>query len=136
SSNLMSPGELLTGEPAETTCAKDPTPQRPQQLQASGTHITSDEEPGETASCPPLPPAESSNGPTSDPLASEWRTPSSTFYTDLSLTWRTLGALLALCKPRNKTCENLGSVLKLETYSLKELELSKNDLQDSGVHFL
>ncbi|KAI4884870.1 hypothetical protein NFI96_029910, partial [Prochilodus magdalenae] len=35
--------------------ASDPTPQRPQQLQAGGTRITLDEDPGEIASCPPPP---------------------------------------------------------------------------------
>ncbi|KAI4903158.1 hypothetical protein NFI96_030924 [Prochilodus magdalenae] len=48
-----------------------------------------------------------------------------------------LGILrLALCNLDVKTCENLESVLKLENSSLKELNLSNNDLQDSGVESL
>ncbi|XP_049332953.1 NACHT, LRR and PYD domains-containing protein 12-like isoform X6 [Astyanax mexicanus] len=43
---------------------------------------------------------------------------------------------LALCNIGRKTCENLESVLNLENSSLKELDLSKNDLQDSGVELL
>ncbi|KAI4888731.1 hypothetical protein NFI96_022238, partial [Prochilodus magdalenae] len=43
---------------------------------------------------------------------------------------------LALCNLGVKTCENLGSLLKLENSSLKELDLSNNDLQDSGVELL
>ncbi|XP_072548688.1 NLR family CARD domain-containing protein 3-like [Salminus brasiliensis] len=45
-------------------------------------------------------------------------------------------AVLASCNLGVKTCEALGSVLKLENSSLKELDLSNNDLQDSGVELL
>ncbi|KAI4872842.1 hypothetical protein NFI96_002962 [Prochilodus magdalenae] len=43
---------------------------------------------------------------------------------------------LALCNIGLKTCENMGSLLKLESSCLKELDLSNNDLQDSGVQLL
>ncbi|XP_049324634.1 NACHT, LRR and PYD domains-containing protein 12-like isoform X3 [Astyanax mexicanus] len=46
------------------------------------------------------------------------------------------GAILASCNLGVKTCESLGSVLKLENSSLKELDLSNNDLQDSGMELL
>ncbi|XP_072548814.1 NACHT, LRR and PYD domains-containing protein 12-like [Salminus brasiliensis] len=45
-------------------------------------------------------------------------------------------AVLASCNLGVKTCETLGSVLKLKNSSLKELDLSNNDLQDSGVELL
>uniref|UniRef100_W5LLM8 B30.2/SPRY domain-containing protein n=1 Tax=Astyanax mexicanus TaxID=7994 RepID=W5LLM8_ASTMX len=45
-------------------------------------------------------------------------------------------ALLARCNLGQKTCENLGSVLNLESSCMKELDLSNNDLQDSGVELL
>ncbi|XP_049333130.1 NACHT, LRR and PYD domains-containing protein 14-like isoform X2 [Astyanax mexicanus] len=45
-------------------------------------------------------------------------------------------AVLASCNLEVKTCENLESVLNLENSSLKELDLSNNDLQDSGVGLL
>ncbi|XP_049322640.1 LOW QUALITY PROTEIN: NLR family CARD domain-containing protein 3 [Astyanax mexicanus] len=45
-------------------------------------------------------------------------------------------AILASCNIGEKTCENLGLVLNLENSSLKELDLSNNDLQDSGVELL
>uniref|UniRef100_A0A3B1J2F5 NACHT domain-containing protein n=1 Tax=Astyanax mexicanus TaxID=7994 RepID=A0A3B1J2F5_ASTMX len=45
-------------------------------------------------------------------------------------------AVLASCNLGVKMCENLESVLNLENSSLKELDLSKNDLQDSGVELL
>uniref|UniRef100_A0A3B1IGR2 NACHT domain-containing protein n=1 Tax=Astyanax mexicanus TaxID=7994 RepID=A0A3B1IGR2_ASTMX len=45
-------------------------------------------------------------------------------------------AVLASCNLGVRTCENLESVLNLENSSLKELDLSKNDLQDSGVELL
>ncbi|XP_049333079.1 NACHT, LRR and PYD domains-containing protein 14-like isoform X2 [Astyanax mexicanus] len=45
-------------------------------------------------------------------------------------------AVLASCNIGVKTCENLESVLNLENSSLKELDLSNNDLQDSGVELL
>ncbi|XP_049334391.1 NACHT, LRR and PYD domains-containing protein 12-like [Astyanax mexicanus] len=45
-------------------------------------------------------------------------------------------AVLASCNLGVKTCENLESVLNLENSSLKELDLSNNDLQDSGVALL
>uniref|UniRef100_W5K6U4 B30.2/SPRY domain-containing protein n=1 Tax=Astyanax mexicanus TaxID=7994 RepID=W5K6U4_ASTMX len=44
--------------------------------------------------------------------------------------------VLAYCDLGVKTCEILGSVLNLENSSLKELDLSNNDLQDSGVELL
>ncbi|XP_036416261.1 NACHT, LRR and PYD domains-containing protein 12-like [Colossoma macropomum] len=43
---------------------------------------------------------------------------------------------LALCNLGKKTCNHLESVLKLESSSLKELDISNNDLQDSGVEVL
>ncbi|XP_066537067.1 NACHT, LRR and PYD domains-containing protein 3-like isoform X1 [Hoplias malabaricus] len=42
---------------------------------------------------------------------------------------------LALCGLRDESCESLGSVLQ-SVNSLKELELSNNDLQDPGVELL
>ncbi|XP_049324871.1 protein NLRC3-like isoform X1 [Astyanax mexicanus] len=45
-------------------------------------------------------------------------------------------ALLASCNLGVRSCESLKSVLKLENSSLKELDLSNNDLQDSGVELL
>ncbi|XP_049333109.1 NLR family CARD domain-containing protein 3-like [Astyanax mexicanus] len=45
-------------------------------------------------------------------------------------------AVLASCNLGVRTCENLESVLNLENSSLKELDLSNNDLQDSGVKLL
>uniref|UniRef100_A0A8B9GYI4 B30.2/SPRY domain-containing protein n=1 Tax=Astyanax mexicanus TaxID=7994 RepID=A0A8B9GYI4_ASTMX len=45
-------------------------------------------------------------------------------------------AVLASCNIGVKSCENLESVLNLEKSSLKELDLSNNDLQDSGVELL
>uniref|UniRef100_A0A8B9HC91 B30.2/SPRY domain-containing protein n=1 Tax=Astyanax mexicanus TaxID=7994 RepID=A0A8B9HC91_ASTMX len=45
-------------------------------------------------------------------------------------------AVLASCSLGVITCEALGSVLNLENSSLKELDLSNNDLQDSGVELL
>uniref|UniRef100_A0A3B1ILZ6 B30.2/SPRY domain-containing protein n=1 Tax=Astyanax mexicanus TaxID=7994 RepID=A0A3B1ILZ6_ASTMX len=45
-------------------------------------------------------------------------------------------AVLASCDLGVKTCENLESVLNLENSSLKELDLSNNNLQDSGVELL
>ncbi|XP_049333023.1 NLR family CARD domain-containing protein 3-like isoform X2 [Astyanax mexicanus] len=45
-------------------------------------------------------------------------------------------AVLASCNLEVKTCENLESVLNLENSSLKELDLSNNNLQDSGVELL
>ncbi|KAL7853107.1 hypothetical protein SRHO_G00188920 [Serrasalmus rhombeus] len=43
---------------------------------------------------------------------------------------------LALCHFGGKSCENLGSVLQTETSSLKELDISNNELHDSGVELL
>uniref|UniRef100_A0A3B1K7Q0 Uncharacterized protein n=1 Tax=Astyanax mexicanus TaxID=7994 RepID=A0A3B1K7Q0_ASTMX len=43
---------------------------------------------------------------------------------------------LAMCNLGVKTCENLASVVNLESSCLKELDLSNNDLQDSGVELL
>ncbi|XP_049324841.1 NLR family CARD domain-containing protein 3-like [Astyanax mexicanus] len=45
-------------------------------------------------------------------------------------------ALLASCNLGVRTCESLESVLKLENPSLIELDLSNNNLQDSGVELL
>ncbi|XP_037399561.1 NACHT, LRR and PYD domains-containing protein 12-like isoform X1 [Pygocentrus nattereri] len=45
-------------------------------------------------------------------------------------------ALLASCNLGINSCKDLESVLKLENCSLKELDLSNNDLQDSGVELL
>ncbi|XP_049324507.1 NLR family CARD domain-containing protein 3-like isoform X1 [Astyanax mexicanus] len=45
-------------------------------------------------------------------------------------------ALLASCNLGVRTCESLESVLKLENSSLIELDLSNNNLQDSGVELL
>ncbi|KAL6480975.1 hypothetical protein MHYP_G00090550 [Metynnis hypsauchen] len=45
-------------------------------------------------------------------------------------------ALLSSCILGVKTCENLKSVLLTENSSLKILDLSNNDLQDSGVDLL
>ncbi|KAL6481133.1 hypothetical protein MHYP_G00092130 [Metynnis hypsauchen] len=43
---------------------------------------------------------------------------------------------LPLCNIGRKSCENLGSALQLVNSSLKELDLSNNDLQDSGAELL
>ncbi|XP_031727005.1 NACHT, LRR and PYD domains-containing protein 12-like [Anarrhichthys ocellatus] len=43
---------------------------------------------------------------------------------------------LRACKWSEKSCETLASVLSLQTSILKELDLSNNSLQDSGVKFL
>uniref|UniRef100_A0A8B9KNJ4 SPRY-associated domain-containing protein n=1 Tax=Astyanax mexicanus TaxID=7994 RepID=A0A8B9KNJ4_ASTMX len=43
---------------------------------------------------------------------------------------------LASCNLGIKTCEPLGSVLKLKNSTLKELDLSNNDLNDLGVKLL
>ncbi|KAG9262176.1 NLR family CARD domain-containing protein 3-like, partial [Astyanax mexicanus] len=43
---------------------------------------------------------------------------------------------LALCNLGEQSCEYLGSVLQSENSSLKELDLTNNDLQDSGVELL
>ncbi|XP_036420110.1 uncharacterized protein LOC118803727 isoform X2 [Colossoma macropomum] len=43
---------------------------------------------------------------------------------------------LALCNFGEKSCKNLGSVLQTETSSLKELDISNNELHDSGVELL
>ncbi|KAI4880971.1 hypothetical protein NFI96_033177, partial [Prochilodus magdalenae] len=43
---------------------------------------------------------------------------------------------LAICNLGERTCQNLASVLLTENSSLKELDLSNNDLQDSGVELL
>uniref|UniRef100_A0A3B1JIJ4 B30.2/SPRY domain-containing protein n=1 Tax=Astyanax mexicanus TaxID=7994 RepID=A0A3B1JIJ4_ASTMX len=45
-------------------------------------------------------------------------------------------ALLASCNLGVKTCENMGTILNLENSSLKEIDFSNNDLQDSGVELL
>uniref|UniRef100_A0A8B9GUN7 SPRY-associated domain-containing protein n=1 Tax=Astyanax mexicanus TaxID=7994 RepID=A0A8B9GUN7_ASTMX len=44
--------------------------------------------------------------------------------------------LLATCKLTKQSCENLHLVLQSESSALKELDLSNNDLQDSGVEIL
>uniref|UniRef100_A0A8B9HML8 SPRY-associated domain-containing protein n=1 Tax=Astyanax mexicanus TaxID=7994 RepID=A0A8B9HML8_ASTMX len=43
---------------------------------------------------------------------------------------------LASCNFGQKTCQNLGSVLNQESSCLKDLDLSNNDLQDSGLELL
>ncbi|XP_036416276.1 uncharacterized protein LOC118800198 [Colossoma macropomum] len=43
---------------------------------------------------------------------------------------------LAMCKFSKQSCDTLQSVLQSETSCLKELDLSNNDLQDSGVELL
>ncbi|XP_076851185.1 NACHT, LRR and PYD domains-containing protein 3-like isoform X3 [Brachyhypopomus gauderio] len=43
---------------------------------------------------------------------------------------------LASCHLNDKTCEILGSALKQETSPLRELDLSDNEIQDSGVKLL
>ncbi|XP_017569471.1 NLR family CARD domain-containing protein 3-like [Pygocentrus nattereri] len=45
-------------------------------------------------------------------------------------------AMLSLCNLGEKTCENLQSALQSPNSSLKELDLSNNDLQDSGIELL
>ncbi|XP_022519402.2 NLR family CARD domain-containing protein 3 [Astyanax mexicanus] len=45
-------------------------------------------------------------------------------------------AVLASCNLGVKTCEMLGSIINLKNSALKELDLSNNDLQDSGVELL
>ncbi|XP_035381733.1 NLR family CARD domain-containing protein 3-like [Electrophorus electricus] len=45
-------------------------------------------------------------------------------------------ALLAMCNLGEQTCEILGSALQLANNPLRELDLSNNDLQDSGVKLL
>ena len=43
---------------------------------------------------------------------------------------------LAACKLSKQSCDALQSVLQTESFSLKELDLSKNNIQDSGVEVL
>ncbi|CAI5657122.1 unnamed protein product [Oreochromis niloticus] len=45
-------------------------------------------------------------------------------------------ALLSLCNLSERSCEALCSVLSSQSSNLRELDLSNNDLQDSGVKFL
>ncbi|XP_030640003.1 protein NLRC3-like [Chanos chanos] len=45
-------------------------------------------------------------------------------------------ALLALCKLTEQSCSSIASVLQSVNCPLRELDLSNNDLQDSGVKFL
>uniref|UniRef100_A0A3B1JSH7 NACHT domain-containing protein n=1 Tax=Astyanax mexicanus TaxID=7994 RepID=A0A3B1JSH7_ASTMX len=45
-------------------------------------------------------------------------------------------AVLASCNLGVKMCETLGSIINLENSSLKELDLSNNDLHNSGVELL
>ncbi|KAK2815396.1 hypothetical protein Q5P01_025863 [Channa striata] len=44
--------------------------------------------------------------------------------------------VLSLCKLSERSCEVLSSVLSSQSSSLRELDLSNNDLQDPGVKFL
>lgn len=43
---------------------------------------------------------------------------------------------LAICNLGEKACEYLGSALTLPHSTLRELDLSNNDVQDSGVKLL
>ncbi|XP_071390065.1 NACHT, LRR and PYD domains-containing protein 12-like isoform X2 [Centroberyx affinis] len=45
-------------------------------------------------------------------------------------------AVLSVCKMSERSCEALASVLSSQSSSLRELDLSNNDLQDSGVKLL
>ncbi|XP_034547471.1 NACHT, LRR and PYD domains-containing protein 12-like [Notolabrus celidotus] len=45
-------------------------------------------------------------------------------------------ALLSSCRVSERSCESLSSVLSSQSSSLRELDLSNNDLQDSGVKLL
>ncbi|XP_071388318.1 protein NLRC3-like [Centroberyx affinis] len=45
-------------------------------------------------------------------------------------------SVLSLCKLSERSCEALASVLSSQSSSLRELDLSNNDLQDSGVKLL
>uniref|UniRef100_A0AAZ1Y548 B30.2/SPRY domain-containing protein n=1 Tax=Oreochromis aureus TaxID=47969 RepID=A0AAZ1Y548_OREAU len=45
-------------------------------------------------------------------------------------------ALLTYCNLSKRSCEALSAVLTLQSFSLRELDLSNNDLQDSGVKLL
>ncbi|KAL4009104.1 hypothetical protein ACER0C_002956 [Sarotherodon galilaeus] len=45
-------------------------------------------------------------------------------------------ALLSLCNLSGRSCEALSSGLSSQSSNLRELDLSNNDLQDSGVKFL
>ncbi|XP_071401383.1 NACHT, LRR and PYD domains-containing protein 3-like isoform X1 [Centroberyx affinis] len=45
-------------------------------------------------------------------------------------------ALLSVCQLSERSCEALASVLSSQSSSLRELDLSNNDLQDSGVKLL
>uniref|UniRef100_A0AAR2KBL0 B30.2/SPRY domain-containing protein n=1 Tax=Pygocentrus nattereri TaxID=42514 RepID=A0AAR2KBL0_PYGNA len=47
-----------------------------------------------------------------------------------------LHKILAMCKLSQQSCNILQSVLQTETSSLRELDLSNNDLQDAGVELL
>uniref|UniRef100_A0A4W4E3V5 B30.2/SPRY domain-containing protein n=1 Tax=Electrophorus electricus TaxID=8005 RepID=A0A4W4E3V5_ELEEL len=54
----------------------------------------------------------------------------------VSIKFSSLSRKLPLCNLGEQTCEILGAALQLTNYRLRELDLSNNDLQDSGVKLL
>ena len=81
------------------TGAKDSAPKRPQQLQAGGTNIPPDEDPGAARPKTPRPPGGTIDGPAAVHLSAwhrgGWRRNLSA--TQLFLIWRSLGALWGSC---------------------------------------